>query len=133
MSTLRTVANTERNVFYVNTANLVNAASANGSDFYSVTGAPISITPNSGDDGYTAGLVLARDMGRTVRVAASNGGIRLLRKVQRVNNSGLATNEGVEGAAGANPQYGIFYIELFNTLETGAYRSVKWSRLSAPN
>jgi hypothetical protein len=132
MSVLRTVANTERTQFYVNNVDCTNSATT-PSDFYNAAGAPILIAPGSSGDAVTAGLVLVRDMGRTVRVAASNGGIRLLRKVQRVNNSGLATNEGVVGAAGANPQYGIFYIELLNTLETGAYRSVKWSRVSAPN
>jgi len=133
MSVLRTVANTERNVFYVNNQTVVSSASANTSDFYSVTGAPITLTPNgSGDDILSVGAVLVRDMGKTVRVAASTGGQRLLRKVQRVAVSGLVSNDGVIGAAGASPQYGIFYIELFNTGETGLIRSVKWGRVVAP-
>ena len=132
MSVLRTVANTERTQFYVNNVDCTNSPTT-PSDFYNAAGAPIQIAPGSSGDAVTAGLVLCRDMGKTVRVAASNGGIRLLRKVQRVNNSGLATNEGVVGAAGASPQYGVFYIELYNTMETGAVKTVKWARLTVPN
>ena len=84
MSVLRTTANTERgSQYYVNTMTVV-SASGNTSDFYNEAGTGITI----GDgDGLTVGLVLLRDMGKTVRLPVATGGgsfgIRTLRKVQR--------------------------------------------------
>jgi hypothetical protein len=131
MSALRTKANTLRDQFYINTATVVSSATT-PSDTYTVTGGFVAISPNSSDDALTAGLVLVRDMGKTVRLTATNGGIRLLRKVQRVTNASLVTNDGVSGLAATNPQYGVFYIELLNTMETGAVKTVKWASIASP-
>ena len=131
MSTLRSKANTLRDQFYINTATVVSSATT-PSDTYTVTGGFQAISPVSGDDVLTIGAVLVRDMGKTVRLTATNGGIRLLRKVQRVTNASLVTNDGVPGLAATTPQYGVFYIELLNTMETGAVKTVKWASIASP-
>ena len=136
MSVLRTTANTERGTqFYVNTATVLSSTSANSSDFYNVSGSPITI--DSGD-GLTVGLVVLRDMGKTVRLPVATGGgsygIRTLRKVQRVTQAALSTtNDGVIATAGASPQYGIVYIELGVNSETSVVRNLKWARVTLPN
>ena len=108
MSVLRTTANTERgSQYYVNTMTVV-SASGNTSDFYNEAGTGITI----GDgDGLTVGLVLLRDMGKTVVSS-----LRTFRRVQLViagSNSTLSTF-GVRGQSGTNPSEDYFtgYIEL---------------------
>ena len=136
MSVLRTVANTERTQFYVNTVTITaNTGGAGTSDFYNSSGVGIAIAPASSADALTAGLVLVRDMGKTVRINSTAGGlgVRLLRKVQRVHFSGLLTNEGVGATSTESPQYGVFYIELLNTNDAGVVTAVKWARVTAPN
>ena len=135
MSVLRTTANTERgSQYYVNTMTVV-SASGNTSDFYNEAGTGITI----GDgDGLTVGLVLLRDMGKTVRLPVATGGgsfgIRTLRKVQRVTQSAVTTtNDGVINSAGASPQYGAFYISLGVNDAASAVRAVKFARLTIPN
>jgi hypothetical protein len=135
MSVLRTVANTERNVFFVNTVTITaNTAGAGSSDFYNAAGVGIAIAPVTSADDLAAGKILVRDMGRTIRLNSTAGGlgIRLLRKVQRVHFSGLATNEGVGAGSSESPQYGVFYIELLNNNDAGVVTPVKWGRVVAP-
>jgi hypothetical protein len=135
MSVLRTVANTERTQFYVNTATCVNVASSDGSDFYNSSGVAIAIAPVASADVITAGAIIVRDMGKTVRLTntAGGAGIRILRKVQRVYFSGLTANEGIGTLATVSPAYGTFYIEMLNTSDAGTYRATKWARLTIPN
>jgi len=134
MSTLRTKANTLRDQYYVNTATCVNVASSDGSDFYNAAGVAIAIAPVSTADVLTAGAVLVRDMGKTVRLTntAGGAGIRILRKVQRVFFAGLTGNEGVGTLATVSPAHGAFYIELLNTSDAGTFRATKWASLVSP-
>ena len=135
MSTLRTVANTLRDQFYVNTVAITaNTAGAGTSDFYNSSGVGIAIAPVASADALTAGLVLVRDMGKTVRINSTAGGLgqRLLRKVQRVHFSGLLANEGVGATSTESPQYGVFYIELLNTNDAGVVNAVKWASIASP-
>jgi hypothetical protein len=134
MSALRVKANTERgSQFYVNTTTVV-SASGNTSDFFNEAGTGITI----GDgDGLTVGLVLVRDMGKTVRLPVATGGgsygIRTLRKVQRVVQSAVTTtNDGVNAAAAASPQYGAFYISVGVNDAANAVRAVKWASVNVP-
>jgi len=135
MSVLRTTANTERGAHYfVNTTTVV-SASGTTSDFYNEAGTGITI----GDgDGLTVGLVLLRDMGKTVRLPVATGGgsysIRTLRKVQRVTQAAVTTtNDGVIATAAASPQYGVFYISLGVNDSANAVRAVKFARVTIPN
>ena len=111
------------------------SASGNTSDFYNEAGTGITI----GDgDGLTVGLVLLRDMGKTVRLPVATGGgsfgIRTLRKVQRVTQAAVTTtNDGVINTAAASPQYGAFYISLGVNDAANAVRAVKFARLTIPN
>ena len=135
MSALRTKANTLRDQFYVNTVTITaNTAGAGTSDFYNSSGVGIAIAPVASADALTAGLVLVRDMGKTVRLTntAGGAGIRILRKVQRVFFSGLTANEGVGTLATVSPAHGTFYIELLNTSDAGTYRATKWASLVSP-
>jgi hypothetical protein len=134
-SVTRSTANTERgSQYYVNTTTVV-SASGNTSDFYNEAGTGITI----GDgDGLTVGLVLVRDMGKTVRLPVATGGgsyaIRTLRKVQRVTQAAVTTtNDGVIATAAASPQYGVFYISTGVNDAANVVRAVKWARLSIPN
>ena len=134
MSALRVKANTERgSQFFVNTTTVV-SASGNTSDFYNEAGTGITI----GDgDGLTVGLVLVRDMGKTVRLPVATGGgsygIRTLRKVQRVTQAAVTTtNDGVIASAAASPQYGAFYIAYGVNDAANAVRAVKWASLNVP-
>jgi hypothetical protein len=134
MSALRVKANTERgSQFYVNTTTVV-SASGNTSDFFNEAGTGITI----GDgDGLTVGLVLVRDMGKTVRLPVATGGgsygIRTLRKVQRVVQSAVTTtNDGVNAAAATSPQYGAFYISVGVNDAANAVRAVKWASVNVP-
>jgi hypothetical protein len=135
MSVLRTSANTERGSHYfVNTTTVV-SASGSTSDFYNEAGTGITIDTG---DGLTVGLVLLRDMGKTVRLPVATGGgsyaIRTLRKVQRVTQAAVTTtNDGVIATAGASPQYGAFYISLGVNDSANAVRAVKFARLTIPN
>ena len=133
MSVLRTTANTERgSQYYVNTMTVV-SASGNTSDFYNEAGTGITI----GDgDGLTVGLVLLRDMGKTVRLPVATGGgsfgIRTLRKVQRITSASVTTtNDGVIATAAASPQYGVFYI-VVGVNDDDGFRVVKWGSLNVP-
>ena len=133
MSALRVKANTERgSQFFVNTTTVV-SASGNTSDFFNEAGTGITI----GDgDGLTVGLVLVRDMGKTVRLPVATGGgsygIRTLRKVQRITSAAVTTtNDGVIATASASPQYGVFYIVVGVNDDDGP-RVVKWSSLTVP-
>lgn len=135
MSVLRTTANTERgSQYYVNTMTVV-STTGNTSDFYNEAGTGITI----GDgDGLTVGLVLLRDMGKTVRLPVATGGgsfgIRTLRKVQRVTQAAVTTtNDGVIATAAASPQYGAFYISLGVNDAANTVRAVKFARLTIPN
>ena len=134
MSALRVKANTERgSQFFVNTTTVV-SASGNTSDFYNEAGTGITI----GDgDGLTVGLVLVRDMGKTVRLPVATGGgsygIRTLRKVQRVTQAAVTTtNDGVIATAAASPQYGAFYIAVGVNDAASAVRAVKWASVNVP-
>ena len=133
MSVLRTTANTERgSQYYVNTMTVV-SASGNTSDFYNEAGTGITI----GDgDGLTVGLVLLRDMGKTVRLPVATGGgsfgIRTLRKVQRITSAAVTTtNDGVIATTAASPQYGVFYI-VVGVNDDDGFRVVKWGSLNVP-
>ena len=133
MSVLRTTANTERgSQYYVNTMTVV-SASGNTSDFYNEAGNGITI----GDgDGLTVGLVLLRDMGKTVRLPVATGGgsfgIRTLRKVQRITSAAVTTtNDGVIATTAASPQYGVFYI-VVGVNDDDGFRVVKWGSLNVP-
>jgi hypothetical protein len=135
MSALRVKANTERGTqFYVNTTTVLSSTSANSSDFYNVSGSPITIDAG---DGLTVGLVVLRDMGKTVRLPVATGGgsygIRTLRKVQRVTQAALTTsNDGVIATTSASPQYGVFYIEVGVNSDTNAVRNLKWASVNVP-
>ena len=134
MSTLRSKANTLRDQFYINTQTCANTAGAGTSDFYNASGVGIAIAPASSADALTIGAVLVRDMGKTLRINSTAGGlgIRLLRKVQRVHFSGLLANDGVGATTTESPQYGVFFIELLNTNDAGAVTTVKWASIAAP-
>jgi hypothetical protein len=135
MSALRVKANTERGTqFFVNTATVLSSASADSSDFFNVSGSPITIPSG---DGLTVGLVVLRDMGKTVRLPVATGGgsygIRVLRKVQRVTQAAVTTtNDGVIASSGASPQYGVFYIETGVNSDTNAVRNLKWASVNVP-
>ena len=135
MSAIRTTANINRgSQFFVNTVALTNTTGTN-SDFFGADGVGIAI--DAGEGVGSAGLVLVRDMGKTIRLPANTGGsfgLRTLRKVQRVTRSDVSTtNDGVISAAGASPQYGIFYIDLgTNNTALGAVHAVRWASVYLP-
>lgn len=133
MSALRVKANTERgSQFYVNNQTLT-SASGTTSDTLNEAGVGIAIDTG---DGLGIGLVVVRDMGKTVRLPVATGGgsygIRTLRKVQRITSAAVTTtNDGVIAAAGSSPQYGVFYI-VVGVNDDDGFRSLKWSSLNVP-
>jgi len=128
MSASRASSNTAQgNSFYINIGPVVN-----GTNTFNKDGAGVAVVgfPSSGT--LTAGLLIVRDMGSTVRVPATSAGTgtrqRVLRKFQRVDANAASTaswpvtngfvgfNDGVGGAfsdnvAGAE----TFYIEVAPT------------------
>lgn len=153
MSVLRMVANTERATQgYVNILALGSTTSA---DTFDATGAVIS--GGAITDGATAGQVLVRDMGKTIRVpqlgsvvnTAGSTKYRLLRKVQLVHtasmdyastNSGNSNTDGVySGSSKILGTGAVFYIELGGNTVSGAVAvsgglsGCKWARVSIPN
>ena len=130
---MRVKANTERgSQFYVNNQTLT-SASGTTSDTLNEAGVGIAIDTG---DGLGIGLVVVRDMGKTVRLPVATGGgsygIRTLRKVQRITSAAVTTtNDGVIASAGASPQYGVFYI-VVGVNDDDGFRSLKWSSLNVP-
>ena len=133
MSAMRVKANTERgSQFYVNNQTLT-SASGTTSDTLNEAGVGIAIDTG---DGLGIGLVVVRDMGKTVRLPVATGGgsygIRTLRKVQRITSAAVTTtNDGVIAAAGSSPQYGVFYI-VVGVNDDDGFRVVKWGSLNVP-
>lgn len=149
MSAMRVKANTERGIqFYVNSV-----AIAVG-DRFNASG--VALAAGSGNNERSAigaaGLIVVRDMGKTLRVPINSLSstvaatkFRLLRKVQLidvVSMSAAATvggNSNTDGVSdlgnavtGLLPG-GTFYIELGGLLADGTTAlAVKWSNLNVP-
>jgi hypothetical protein len=135
MSAIRTTANINRgSQYFVNTVALTNTTGTT-SDFFGADGVGIAI--DAGEGVGSAGLVLVRDMGKTIRLPANTGGsfgLRTLRKVQRVRRADVSTtNDGVTSVAGSNPQYGVCYIDLgINNTALNGTHPIVWASLTLP-
>ena len=135
MSALRTTANINRGTqFFINTV-AVSSTTGSGSDFFGADGVGIDLGDSA--NGTATGLFLVRDMGKTIRLPANTGGsfgLRTLRKVQRVRRADISTtNDGVTSATGANPQYGVCYIDLgINNTALSGTHPIVWASLTLP-
>ena len=147
MSALRVKANTERGTqFFTNTAAIL------VSDRFNASG--VALAAGSGNDVRSAigaaGLIVVRDMGKTIRVPINSLSstvaatkFRLLRKVQLIDvtsMSAAATVGGNSNTDGVSDQTsavtgllagGTFYIEFGGLLADGTTSlAVKWANLN---
>jgi len=89
MSGLRAFSSTRQgNSFFINIANVVN-----GTNTFNESGAAVFI-PSFGTGTATAGTMVLRDMGKTIRVPGTSnntGPQRIMRKVQRFDGAAATT------------------------------------------